>query len=134
VRYGVMHRNTYIKSPGLLNPDYSVKGDENLYFAGQMTGVEGYVESAASGLVAGLSLACKLNGRKAPSFPQITALGALGIYVSSGSVGDFQPMNINFGIIPPLEERIKLKKEKGAALARRSLDYIDSIVNELGEK
>ncbi len=133
VRYGVMHRNTYIKSPGLLNPDYSVKGDENLYFAGQMTGVEGYVESAASGLMAGLSLACRLNGKKLPEFPQTTALGALGIYVSSGSVGDFQPMNINFGIVPPLDVRIKLKKEKGAALAKRALDAIDDIIKRMGD-
>ena len=89
VRYGVMHRNTYIKSPGILNADYSVKGDDMLWFAGQMTGVEGYVESAASGLMAGLSLSCRLSGRELPDFPQTTALGALGIYVSSGSVGDF---------------------------------------------
>lgn len=131
VRYGVMHRNTYIKSPGLINPDFSVKGDENLFFAGQMTGVEGYVESAASGLVAGLSLACRLCGITPPVFPQITALGALGIYVSSGSVGDFQPMNINFGIMPPLEVRIKLKKEKNAAIAARSLAVIEEICENL---
>jgi len=131
VRYGVMHRNTYIKSPGVLNQDYSVKGDENLYFAGQMTGVEGYVESAASGLYAGLSLACKIKGQSIPEFPQITAIGALGIYVSSGSVGDFQPININFGIIPPLEVRVKVKKEKNAAIAARSLETIDEIAKNL---
>ena len=135
VRYGVMHRNTYIKSPGLLNEDYSVKGDENLYFAGQMTGVEGYVESASSGLLAGLSLACKLTGKTCPSFPQTTAIGALGMYVSSGSVGDFQPMNINFGIMPPLEVRIKVKKEKNAAIAARSLGVIDGINEKIqGDK
>ncbi|MBQ2840713.1 MAG: methylenetetrahydrofolate--tRNA-(uracil(54)-C(5))-methyltransferase (FADH(2)-oxidizing) TrmFO [Oscillospiraceae bacterium] len=135
VRYGVMHRNTYIKSPGLLNEDYSVKGDENLYFAGQMTGVEGYVESASSGLLAGLSLACKLTGKPIPSFPQTTAIGALGMYVSSGSVGDFQPMNINFGIMPPLEVRIKVKKEKNAAIAARSLSVIDGINEKIqGDK
>ncbi|MBQ4544699.1 MAG: methylenetetrahydrofolate--tRNA-(uracil(54)-C(5))-methyltransferase (FADH(2)-oxidizing) TrmFO [Oscillospiraceae bacterium] len=135
VRYGVMHRNTYIKSPGLLNEDYSVKGDENLYFAGQMTGVEGYVESASSGLLAGLSLACKLTGKPIPSFPQTTAIGALGMYVSSGSVGDFQPMNINFGIMPPLEVRIKVKKEKNAAIAARSLGIIDGINEKIqGDK
>ena len=131
VRYGVMHRNTYIKSPGILNADYSVKGDEMLWFAGQMTGVEGYVESAASGLMAGLSLACKLSGKELPDFPQTTALGALGIYVSSGSVGDFQPMNINYGIMPPLEVRIKLKKEKNAAIAARSLEIIDELVKKI---
>lgn len=131
VRYGVMHRNTYIKSPGLINPDYSVKKDENLYFAGQMTGVEGYIESASSGLLAGLSLAARLCGTKPPQFPQTTAIGALGMYVSAGSVGDFQPMNINFGIMPPLEVRIKAKKEKNAALAARSLAVIDEIVKNL---
>ena len=131
VRYGVMHRNTYIKSPGILNADYSVKGDEMLWFAGQMTGVEGYVESAASGLMAGLSLSCRLSGKELPDFPQTTALGALGIYVSSGSVGDFQPMNINYGIMPPLEVRIKLKKEKNAAIAARSLEIIDELVKKI---
>ncbi len=131
VRYGVMHRNTYIKSPGLLNPDYSVKNDEKLYFAGQMTGVEGYIESASSGLYAGLSLAMKLLGREFSPFPQTTAIGALGMYVSSGSVGDFQPMNINFGIMPPLEVRIKVKKEKNAAIAARSLAVIDEISENL---
>lgn len=134
VRYGVMHRNTYIKSPGLLNADFSVKGDENLYFAGQMTGVEGYVESASSGLLAGLTLACKLRGKEVPIFPQTTAIGALGTYVSSGSVGDFQPMNINFGIITPLETRIKAKKEKNAAIAARSLNIIDELAEKIGEK
>ena len=127
VRYGVMHRNTYIKSPGLLDADYSTKRDDMLFFAGQMTGVEGYVESAASGLYAGLSLACKIFGEKPPEFPRETAIGALGIYVSSGSVGDFQPMNINFGIMPPLDVRIKIKKEKNAILAKRSLDIIENI-------
>lgn len=131
VRYGVMHRNTYIKSPGILNRDYSLKSDESIYFAGQMTGVEGYVESAASGLLAGLSLACKLNGEFCPEFPQETAIGALSVYVSSGSIGDFQPMNVTFGIIPPLTERIRVKKEKNAALAARSLAIIDSISEKL---
>ncbi len=135
VRYGVMHRNTYIESPKLLARDYSVRGDSSLYFAGQMTGVEGYVESAASGLTAGLSLACKLRGKEAPEFPQETALGALAVYISSGSVGDFQPMNITFGIIPPLAERVRVKKEKNALLAKRSLDIIDGIAEKLqGEK
>lgn len=131
VRYGVMHRNTYIKSPGLINRDYSLKGDDMLYFAGQMTGVEGYVESAASGLLAGLSLACKLSEMPVPEFPQETAIGALSIYVSSGSVGDFQPMNVTFGIIPPLGVKIRNKKEKNALLAKRSLDMIDEISKNL---
>ncbi len=131
VRYGVMHRNTYIKSPGLINRDYSLKSDDMLYFAGQMTGVEGYVESAASGLLAGLSLACKLSEMPVPEFPQETAIGALSIYVSSGSVGDFQPMNVTFGIIPPLGVKIRNKKEKNALLAKRSLDMIDEISKNL---
>ncbi len=131
VRYGVMHRNTYIKSPSLLNCDYSAKQDDMLYFAGQMTGVEGYVESASSGLLAGLSLACRLLGIFCPKFPQETAIGALSTYISSGSVGDFQPMNITFGIMPPLTERIRVKKEKNAALAKRSLDIIDAISEKL---
>ena len=127
VRYGVMHRNTYIKSPGLINADYSAKRDGSVYFAGQMTGVEGYVESAASGLLAGLQLAIKLCGKEPVPFPQETALGALSIYISAGSVGDFQPMNINFGIIPPLAQKIKIKKEKNAAIAERSLEIIEKI-------
>ena len=135
VRYGVMHRNTYIDSPKLLSRDYSLRTDSDLYFAGQMTGVEGYVESAASGLVAGLSLACRMRGCDVPEFPQETALGALSVYISSGSVGDFQPMNITFGIIPPLTERVRVKKEKNALLAARSLDIIDAIAEKLqGEK
>lgn len=131
VRYGVMHRNTYIKSPKLLSRDYSLRTDSSIFFAGQMTGVEGYVESAASGLLAGLSLACRLLGRNVPEFPQETAIGALSVYISSGSVGDFQPMNVTFGIIPPLTERVRVKKEKNALLAARSLDIIDSIVEKL---
>ncbi len=135
VRYGVMHRNTYIQSPKLLRRDYSFRGDSSLFFAGQMTGVEGYVESAASGLTAGLCLACRLLGKEVPEFPQETALGALSVYISSGSVGDFQPMNITFGIIPPLAERVRVKKEKNAILAKRSLDIIDGIAEKLqGEK
>lgn len=133
VRYGVMHRNTYIKSPGILNDDYSLKSDENLYFAGQITGVEGYVESASSGLCAGLCLAMKLLGREKPDFPQTTAIGALAKYVSHGSVGDFQPMNVNFGIITPLEKRIRGKREKNAETARRALECIDEVASKIGE-
>ncbi len=131
VRYGVMHRNTYIKSPGLLDTDYSLINEPELYFAGQMTGVEGYVESASSGLMAGLSLALKLNGIKRPEFSQKTAIGALSQYVSSGSIGDFQPMNINFGIMTPLGVKIKGKKEKNAKIAERSLEIVDKIASEI---
>ncbi len=131
VRYGVMHRNTYIKSPGLLDCDYSLKNEPELYFAGQMTGVEGYVESASSGLVAGLSLARKLCGKSVPEFPRETAIGALSQYVSYGSIGDFQPMNVNFGIMTPLGIKIKGKKEKNALIAARSLEIVDAIAATL---
>ncbi len=131
VRYGVMHRNTYIKSPGLLDASFSVKNDPGLYFAGQMTGVEGYVESAASGLVAGLSLALRLDGSDAPSFSRKTAIGALSEYISGENYGDFQPMNVNFGIMEPLGEKIRGKKEKNAAIAKRALSIIDEIANKI---
>ena len=107
LRYGVMHRNTYLDSPRLLDRYYRLKSDPRIVFAGQMTGVEGYVESCASGFLAGVELARRLNGQTPVDFPAETAIGALGLYVSNGSVGDFQPMNINFGIIPPLDHRVK---------------------------
>ena len=131
VRYGVMHRNTYIKSPGLLKCDYSLINEPELYFAGQMTGVEGYVESASSGLLAGISLASKLCGSEVPYFPCETAIGALAQYVSVGSVGDFQPMNINFGIMTPLGKKVKGKKEKNGLIAARSLGIVDAIAATL---
>ncbi len=102
LRYGVMHRNTFLHSPTLLNADYSLRSNRNIFFAGQMTGVEGYIESTASGYVAGLAAVCRLRGREAPSFPDITMTGAMAQYISRGGTGDFQPMNANFGIIPPL--------------------------------
>lgn len=125
VRYGVMHRNTFLRSPGLLNEDYSLKLNPAIVFAGQMTGVEGYVESAASGLVAGVQLGRRLRGKEPLAFSAVTALGALAQYVSHGAVGDFQPMNINFGIIEPLNYRVKGKRNKNAELARRSLAVVD---------
>ncbi len=121
VRYGVMHRNTYLRSPGLLTPNFMLKGHPNLYFAGQMTGVEGYVESAASGMAAGISLACALLGRETPVFDDTTALGALGQYVSGYAGRDFQPMNINFGILRGPDTPIKNKRERYAAIAERAL-------------
>ena len=130
VRYGVMHRNTYIHSPGLMTPFYSMKENRDLYFAGQMTGVEGYVESAASGLVAGLNLARRLLGKEEIVFPKETALGALAQYISDETVANFQPMNINFGIITSLDRRIKNKQERYTAISERALgvleDYIQS--------
>ena len=128
VRYGVMHRNTYINSPGVLDRYYRLIGEERISFAGQMTGVEGYVESCASGMLVGLETAARLLGMEPLNFPQETAIGALGLYVSRGSVGDFQPMNINFGIITPLDYRVKGKRNKNAEISRRALAIIDEMV------
>jgi methylenetetrahydrofolate--tRNA-(uracil-5-)-methyltransferase len=128
IRYGVMHRNTYIDSPRLLNHYYQVIGEPRLTFAGQMTGVEGYVESAASGLVAGVELAHRILGKPPVDFPRETALGALAHYVSNTSVTDFQPMNVNFGIIPPLGYKVKGgKRFKNAELAKRALDTLETL-------
>lgn len=122
VRYGVMHRNTYLNSPGLLATDYSVKEEPNLFFAGQMTGVEGYVESAGSGLVAGINAAMTALEQDRVFFPRETVIGAMAYYVANGGTGAFQPMNANFGIVTPLEQRVKGgKKVKNEALAARSL-------------
>ena len=131
VRYGVMHRNTYLDSPRLLDRYYRLKTEPRIAFAGQMTGVEGYVESAASGFLAGVELARRLTGEAPVDFPQETAIGALGLYVSNTGVADFQPMNINFGIIPPLGYRVKGKRNKNAELSKRSLQIIDSLHDEV---
>lgn len=125
-RYGVMHRNTFLHSPGFLNEDFEVIGRPGLYFAGQMTGVEGYVESAASGFVAGLSLARKLLGLSPVDFTRCTAIGALSHYIAKAG-GDFQPMNVNFGLIDPLERRERGKQERYAQVAQRALDVIEAI-------
>ena len=130
LRYGVMHRNTYLDSPRLLDRYYRLKSDPRIVFAGQMTGVEGYVESCASGFLAGVELARRLNGQTPVDFPAETAIGALGLYVSNGSVGDFQPMNINLGIIPPLDHRVKGKRNKNAELSRRSLDILSQTIEQ----
>ena len=127
VRYGVMHRNTYLPSPGVLDRYYRLKTEPRLCFAGQITGVEGYVESTASGCLAALELARRLQGRPPVDFPQETAMGALALYVSNESVGNFQPMNINFGIMPPLGYRVKGKRNKNAALSQRALDRLSQL-------
>ena len=127
VRYGVMHRNTYLNSPKLLDRYYRLKSQPRISFAGQMTGVEGYVESAASGMLVGIETAARVLGLESVDFPQETAIGALGLYVSGGSVGDFQPMNINFGIITPLDHRVRGKRNKNAEISRRSLEIIESL-------
>ena len=127
VRYGVMHRNTYLNSPKLLDRYYRLKSEPRLSFAGQMTGVEGYVESAASGMLVGIETAARVLGLPPVDFPQETAIGALGLYISGGSVGDFQPMNINFGIISPLGYRVKGKRNKNAEISKRSLEIIEAL-------
>lgn len=135
MRYGVMHRNTYLQSPGLLSPDYSMIDAPNLFFAGQMTGVEGYVESAASGLVAGINAACAAQDKPRVLFPRECVIGAMASYVSTGGTGAFVPMNANFGIVPPLDTRVKGgKKVRNEALAARSLAAIDALALTLNQK
>ena len=128
VRYGVMHRNTYINSPKLLTKNYNMTKFPKIYFAGQITGVEGYIESAASGFVAGLSAANAILKKDAPNFSSKTALGALAAYISNPAAADnFQPMNVNFGIFDPIGERIKDKKEKAAKYAERSFSELENL-------
>ena len=128
VRYGKMHRNTYLDSPRLLNRYYQFRQEPRISFAGQMTGVEGYVESAASGLLVGIETARRLLGLPPVDFPAETAIGALGLYISNPSVTDFQPMNVNFGIMPPLGRRVKGgKRVKNAAIAQRSLELLEPL-------
>ena len=127
VRYGVMHRNTFLQSPKLLDRYYADRRNPLVAFAGQMTGVEGYVESAASGYLAAVAMAAKVQGRALPEFPQETAIGALGLYISDERIEHFQPMNINFSIISPLGQRIRKKAEKNLAIANRSLAIIDGL-------
>ena len=131
LRYGVMHRNTFLDSPRLLDRYYRLKSDPRISFAGQMTGVEGYVESAASGFLVGVETARRLLGRPPVDFPRETAIGALGLYISNQSVTVFQPMNINFSIIPPLDHRVKGKRNKNAELSARALAIIDGLKEEI---
>ena len=121
VRYGVMHRNTFIESPRLLNGDFSFRGRENLFFAGQITGVEGYMESASSGIMAGLNMVRKLQGKETLILPETSMIGALSRYISDESVKNFQPMGANFGVLPPIEPKIRDKQERYAALSARGL-------------
>ena len=126
LRYGVMHRNTFLDSPRLLDRYYRVRGQERLMFSGQITGVEGYVESTASGCLTAMELARRLEGKPPINFPRETAMGAMALYVSDPSVVNFQPMNVNFGIIPPLDHRVKGKRNKNAELSARSLAIIEA--------
>lgn len=130
VRFGVMHRNTYLNSPKLLDRYYRLKTEPRISFAGQITGVEGYVESCASGMCVGLETAARLLGKPSLDFPRETAIGALSLYVSDTSVGNFQPMNVNFGIIEPLGKKIKGKRNKNAEISARSLEIINNYTAE----
>jgi len=130
VRYGVMHRNTFLQSPKLLDRYYADRRNPMVAFAGQMTGVEGYVESTASGFLAAVAMAARIQDRPLPDFPRETAIGALGLYISDSSIENFQPMNVNFSIIASLEQRIRKKAEKNLAIANRSLQIIDGLVQQ----
>ena len=130
VRYGVMHQNIFLQSPKLLDRFYADRRNPLVAFAGQMTGVEGYVESAASGFLAAVAMAAKVQDRPIPEFPQETAIGALGLYISDARIENFQPMNVNFSIISPLQQRIRKKAEKNLAIANRSLEIIDGLVQQ----
>jgi len=125
VRYGVMHRNTYLDSPRLLDAYYRLEAEPRISFAGQITGVEGYVESTASGMLVGIETAARILGLPPVDFPRETAIGALAAYVSGGSVGDFQPMNVNFGIITPLGRKVRGKRNKNAEISARSLEILE---------
>lgn len=131
VRFGVMHKNTYLNSPQLLDKHFNLRSNKRFYFAGQMTGVEGYVESAASGLMAGLAAARAVLGLPEVEFPDVTAHGALANYISNPAIKNFQPMNINFGLIPPLTVRIRKKREKNAQIAARALEALDGFLPAL---
>ena len=131
VRFGVMHKNTYLNSPQLLDKHFNLRSNKRFYFAGQMTGVEGYVESAASGLMAGLVAARAVLELPEVEFPEVTAHGALANYISNPAIENFQPMNINFGLIPPLTVRIRKKREKNAQIAARALEALDGVLPAL---
>ncbi|MCD7872081.1 MAG: methylenetetrahydrofolate--tRNA-(uracil(54)-C(5))-methyltransferase (FADH(2)-oxidizing) TrmFO [Clostridiales bacterium] len=130
VRYGVMHRNSFINSPKILNKYFQVKTNPNIFFAGQITGVEGYMESAASGIIAGINAVKKANSSSMLDLPPDTMIGALSEYISDASVKNFQPMGANFGILPPIEPKIKDKRERYSALADRALRSLERIKNE----
>ena len=134
VRFGVMHKNTYLNSPQLLDKHFNLRSNKRFYFAGQMTGVEGYVESAASGLMAGLAAARAVLELPEVEFPEVTAHGALANYISNPAIENFQPMNINFGLIPPLTVRIRKKREKNAQVAARALEALDGVLPALKTK
>ena len=131
VRYGVMHRNTFLDSPKILNADFSVRENPDMFFAGQMTGVEGYMESAASGLVAGINAVRRIEKRESVILPRVTMIGALSDYIANSQAKDFQPMGANFGILPPLEKHIRDKKERAGEYAKRSLECLNGILENI---
>ena len=130
VRYGVMHQNTFLQSPKLLDRFYADRRNPMVAFAGQMTGVEGYVESTASGFLAAVAMAAKVRGQAPVEFPRTTAIGALGLYISDSCVESFQPMNVNFSIIAPLEQRVRKKSEKNLAISQRSLEVLQGLLDQ----
>lgn len=130
-RYGVMHRNTFIDSPRVLSADLSLKAHTNVFFAGQITGVEGYMESAACGIIAGINVARRLRGEAAVVLPDYTMIGALLGYITDGEVKDFQPMGANFGVLPPIEPHIRDKRERYAALSARSLEWFQNFAEDV---
>lgn len=127
IRYGVMHRNTFLNSPEVISSDFSLKKNPKLFFAGQITGVEGYMESAASGIMAGINAFHRLKGHETVTLPETTMIGALSRYIAEGGQGAFQPMGANFGILPPIEPHIRDKKQRYAALSQRALKILDTI-------
>ena len=130
LRYGVMHRNTFINSPKLLNSDFSLRENPNIFFAGQITGVEGYMESASAGILAGLNCARRLKGLETLTLPEDTMMGALSRYISDEAVADFQPMGANFGVLPPLEEKIRDKSERYMTLAKRAMASLEKFIGD----
>ena len=130
VRYGVMHRNTFIDSPRLLDSDFSLRKNRNIFFAGQITGVEGYTESAASGIIAGINAFLRINGKETVTLPETNITGALARYISDETVKDFQPMGANFGILPPLDEKIRDKQERYMKIAERGVASLEKFIKE----
>ncbi len=133
VRYGVMHRNTFLDSPRLLNADFSLRTEDRIFFAGQITGVEGYMESAGSGLLAGINAVRRLKGEETVVLDKVTMLGSLSQYISDETVSNFQPMGANFGILPPIEPKIRDKRERYAALSRRGLESLEETMKNREE-
>ena len=124
LRYGVMHRNSYVNAPEVLNADFSLRSKPNIYIAGQLSGVEGYMESAMSGMITGISVACKVSGKTPPEFPKETMMGAITSYIVNANKDGFQPMNANFGIIPDLPEPIRDKRLRKEAKSKRAIELI----------